>query len=441
MEPGHLEAVAVFRLSGPQNQSHWLYVTQGLRTDDGLELSFRLSTGSSPGRSKQPTAPTGAPSSSGVSPSAPATPRFSARAPPSPPGPGPAPKRSEGGRRCAHCGVNSTVLWRQGPSGKGTLCNACGVKWKRGVLRPIDDISHSPVLSYQESPLSPPADATPPLPHLQRPKKKQGSENQPPLWPINLIENVARHLIDTGHNVVDGTLLEGEGPLCLDEELRHTKISAVVFVRDTDISQQGLHSDSRPFFQMLGITLDELEAMQCWNSIPFLHLLSSFEQKPLVTDMNRPSAFETHPKLRALVERATATEGSATSVLTAGSASVAAHCTTTVLQPELLGLSLPSEAAVRRLWRTVASRLAFGRSLKIESGIGQILCFHAAPATTHTADTVTWHSDGGTLHIVVPSEVLANPPHRVASPKLDASLSSEQYAWPGLDGLVLLVQT
>jgi len=33
--------------------------------------------------------------------------------------------------KCVHCNVTSTPLWRAGPSGPKTLCNACGVRWKK----------------------------------------------------------------------------------------------------------------------------------------------------------------------------------------------------------------------------------------------------------------------------------------------------------------------
>jgi hypothetical protein len=37
-------------------------------------------------------------------------------------------------RKCEVCGVTETPQWRRGPSGKRTLCNACGVKWSSGRL-------------------------------------------------------------------------------------------------------------------------------------------------------------------------------------------------------------------------------------------------------------------------------------------------------------------
>ncbi|CBI16323.3 unnamed protein product, partial [Vitis vinifera] len=38
--------------------------------------------------------------------------------------------------RCMHCNVTRTPQWREGPNGPKTLCNACGVCYKRGSLFP-----------------------------------------------------------------------------------------------------------------------------------------------------------------------------------------------------------------------------------------------------------------------------------------------------------------
>lgn len=43
-------------------------------------------------------------------------------------------------RQCDYCGTTRTPMWRRGPRGKHTLCNACGVKWKDGRIQiPLED--------------------------------------------------------------------------------------------------------------------------------------------------------------------------------------------------------------------------------------------------------------------------------------------------------------
>lgn len=37
-------------------------------------------------------------------------------------------------KECSYCGRKTTPMWRRGPQGPGTLCNACGVKWRHGKI-------------------------------------------------------------------------------------------------------------------------------------------------------------------------------------------------------------------------------------------------------------------------------------------------------------------
>jgi hypothetical protein len=53
-------------------------------------------------------------------------------------------------RECEHCGTDETPLWRKGPEGRPTLCNACGMRLKKGKLlpeyRPLKSPTFSPDL-------------------------------------------------------------------------------------------------------------------------------------------------------------------------------------------------------------------------------------------------------------------------------------------------------
>ncbi|KAG0735338.1 hypothetical protein G6F23_011656 [Rhizopus arrhizus] len=46
----------------------------------------------------------------------------------------PASANNKPNKQCSYCGSKSTPMWRRGPEGAGTLCNACGVKWKHGKI-------------------------------------------------------------------------------------------------------------------------------------------------------------------------------------------------------------------------------------------------------------------------------------------------------------------
>lgn len=42
--------------------------------------------------------------------------------------------KEDGLLKCAYCSTKHTAMWRPGPGGHGTLCNSCGIQWKRGEI-------------------------------------------------------------------------------------------------------------------------------------------------------------------------------------------------------------------------------------------------------------------------------------------------------------------
>ncbi|KAK9712817.1 hypothetical protein K7432_006889 [Basidiobolus ranarum] len=84
------------------------------------------------------------------------------------------------GKKCAYCSCKSTPMWRRGPAGAGTLCNACGVKWKHGKILQDVAVSSDDIKSAKVGrPSSPVAFGsslpTTPLPKLKSKAKSKSS--------------------------------------------------------------------------------------------------------------------------------------------------------------------------------------------------------------------------------------------------------------------------
>ncbi|KAG0016202.1 hypothetical protein BGZ81_011351 [Podila clonocystis] len=64
-------------------------------------------------------------------------------------------------KHCGYCGCTTTPMWRRGPEGPSTLCNACGVKWKHGkILKDSPETSSSGTSTAAKS--TPSSSNTPP---------------------------------------------------------------------------------------------------------------------------------------------------------------------------------------------------------------------------------------------------------------------------------------
>ncbi|KAG0053250.1 hypothetical protein BGZ83_001420 [Gryganskiella cystojenkinii] len=53
-------------------------------------------------------------------------------------------------KHCGYCHCTSTPMWRRGPLGPSTLCNACGVKWKHGKI--MQDVTETQDSKPQNAP-------------------------------------------------------------------------------------------------------------------------------------------------------------------------------------------------------------------------------------------------------------------------------------------------
>lgn len=112
---------------------------------------------------------------------------------------------------------------------------------------------------------------------------RRNDEAEPPVWPITLMQNLARYVFNSGNVFHAGDYLDLNGPIFLESD---TDIRAVAFRIDPDLGENHSTPFGRlDFRQMVGLTLDELRFCKNWNTAGMLKLID-----PLgVTDLERKS--------------------------------------------------------------------------------------------------------------------------------------------------------
>src|SRR6185295_17010434 len=93
-----------------------------------------------------------------------------------------------------------------------------------------------------------------------------------PMWALGLLQNLGRYVYQTGNGFEAGHYMDLNSTIALGVQ---TDIRAITFVRDPQLPQAiETPNGSVKFLQVVGITLDELQAIKCWNSEKFLAAVS-----------------------------------------------------------------------------------------------------------------------------------------------------------------------
>lgn len=208
-------------------------------------------------------------------------------------------------------------------------------------------------------------------------------DTDPPAWPANLLQNLARYVFNSGNWFEAGHHMNVNGPIAGDRP--DTAIRAIAFVEDPELGTiETVHGRVR-FLQVVGLTIEEYEAVQLWNTIALLEALAP--SLPLfVTDVDRGSLLG-DPAIARRVEAGVEQEGSSTGSLMVGGASWKQQDGRTVVT--LGALQAPFIA------RLLRARLSFGRDFFVLAE-GCVIRFSPAPQL----DVAT---EDGTLHIGVPA--------------------------------------
>ena len=118
--------------------------------------------------------------------------------------------------------------------------------------------------------------------------KRSDDEEQPPAWPISLLQNLARYVFSSGNVFGPGHHMNANGPIALETD---TKLTALGFRIDPELGELDTPNGHMTFLQVVGLTEGEMDAMMCWDGQKFLAALA--ERIPLcVTDLDRDSMME-----------------------------------------------------------------------------------------------------------------------------------------------------
>ncbi len=138
----------------------------------------------------------------------------------------------------------------------------------------------------------------------------QGADDAPPVWPMNLLQNLARYVFSSGNVFEAGHHLDANGPIALDTDtvLRH-----LALVEDPQLPPRDTPNGRVRFLQIVGLADDEMAAVRRWSTQGVLDAL--LPAMPLwITDLQRGSLLA-DPALAAQVEAGSARDGSTTGLL------------------------------------------------------------------------------------------------------------------------------
>lgn len=113
-------------------------------------------------------------------------------------------------------------------------------------------------------------------------------EEQPPTWPVSLLQNLARYVFSSGNPFGPGHHINGNGPIALGTD---TKLTALGFQIDPELGEMDTPNGHMAFLQAVALTEDEMDALMCWDGEKFLAAME--EQIPLcITDLARGSLLD-----------------------------------------------------------------------------------------------------------------------------------------------------
>ena len=111
------------------------------------------------------------------------------------------------------------------------------------------------------------------------------SDDAAPVWPINLMQSLARYVFETENWFEHLHFIPTNGPIMVDAD---TKLVAILFCHDPELGSMDTPHGKVDFLQMIGLTQDEVDALfaRKYSAADLIEALS--QGNPLlITDLAR----------------------------------------------------------------------------------------------------------------------------------------------------------
>ena len=135
-------------------------------------------------------------------------------------------------------------------------------------------------------------------------------EEQPPMWALNFLQNLARYVFESGRVFAPGHHMHLNGPIALESD---TLIEAIGFVHDPELEPIDTPHGRLEFIQIVGLTNDEYTSILQWDWGKALDLIGE-HQPYYVCDLARKSLLR-NPEFVASLEEGSRRDGSSTGIL------------------------------------------------------------------------------------------------------------------------------
>jgi hypothetical protein len=237
---------------------------------------------------------------------------------------------------------------------------------------------------------------------LQRP----AVEETPPIWALNLLQNLGRYVFQSGSVFDSGHTMNINGKISLEDE---TDLRALAFVEDPELGLIDTPHGKVRFVQLLGITLDELELMDLWNADRFYEFF--VKEHPLyVTELSRASILN-DPELAREMRKLAKEEGSSKGSLFIG---------------EQLSWELSQGVTTLRIKATIATNISRILAARVPHGHPLALVGSSGAVAVMPGEQFSSSEEDGVLTLELPADLALELSALLVPERGEHRLPSEQ---------------